>query len=79
MKCLIMANLFCKLNEKSASNDLLSAIANAKIEGEKLSQEFLDGSWLLIIFAGNDTTRNTMSGGVKLLHDNPDQKELVNQ
>lgn len=59
------------------SNDLLSAIANAKIEGEKLSQEFLDGSWLLIIFAGNDTTRNTMSGGVKLLHDNPDQKELL--
>lgn len=59
------------------SNDLLSAIANAKIEGEKLSQEFLDGSWLLIIFAGNDTTRNTMSGGVKLLHDNPDQKKLL--
>lgn len=59
------------------SDDLLSAIANAKIEGEKLSQEFLDGSWLLIIFAGNDTTRNTMSGGVKLLHDNPDQKKLL--
>ena len=30
-------------------NDLLSAIANAKIEGEELTQEFLDGSWLLIV------------------------------
>ena len=61
---------------KNPENDLLSAIANAKIEGEELTQEFLDGSWLLIVFAGNDTTRNTMSGGIKLLHDNQDQKEL---
>ena len=62
---------------KNPENDLLSAIANAKIEGKELTQEFLDGSWLLIVFAGNDTTRNTMSGGIKLLHDNQDQKELL--
>ena len=49
---------------KNPENDLLSAIANAKIEGKELTQEFLDGSWLLIVFAGNDTTRNTMSGGI---------------
>ena len=67
------------LNKKRQfpENDLLSAIANAELEGEKLSDEFLDGSWLLIIFAGNDTTRNTMSGGIKLLHDNPKQKEIL--
>ena len=67
------------LNQKreKPQNDLLSAIANAQIEGEELSPEFLDGSWLLIIFAGNDTTRNTMSGGIKLLNDNPYQKKLV--
>ncbi|HAF39412.1 MAG TPA: cytochrome P450, partial [Gammaproteobacteria bacterium] len=41
---------------KNPQDDLLSAIANAEIEGQQLSQEFLDGSWLLIIFAGNDTT-----------------------
>ena len=66
-----------KEKRKNPSDDLLSAIANAKIEGEKLTDEFLDGSWLLIIFAGNDTTRNTMSGGVKLLHENQKQKELL--
>ena len=56
---------------------MLSAIANAEINGEKLSDEFVDGSWLLIIFAGNDTTRNTMSGGIKLLHENQEQKEML--
>jgi len=68
-----------KEKRKNPSDDLLSAIANAEIKGEKLTDEFLDGSWLLIIFAGNDTTRNTMSGGVKLLHENPKQKELLMQ
>ena len=62
---------------KNPANDLLSAIAYAKIKGEDLSQEFLDGSWLLIIFAGNDTTRNTLSGGIKLLHENQNQKDLL--
>ena len=51
--------------------DLLSAIANVEIDGELLSPEYLDGSWLLIVFAGNDTTRNSLSGTMKLLTQNP--------
>jgi len=62
---------------KNPQDDLLSAIANAEIEGQQLSQEFLDGSWLLIIFAGNDTTRNTLSGAIKLLTENPDQRQKL--
>jgi len=54
--------------------DLMSAIARAQVDGELLSDEFLDGSWLLIVFAGNDTTRNTISGSMKLLTEFPDQK-----
>jgi cytochrome P450 len=68
-----------KDKRRNPSDDLLTAIANAEIDGEKLSDEFLDGSWLLIIFAGNDTTRNTMSGGIKLLHENQTQKDLLMQ
>jgi len=59
---------------KDPQNDLLSAIANVKIDGELLSDEFLDGSWLLIVFAGNDTTRNSLSGTMKLLTENMDQR-----
>ena len=54
--------------------DLLSAIANVEIDGQPLSPEFLDGSWLLIVFAGNDTTRNSLSGTMRLLTEFPDQK-----
>ena len=62
---------------KDPKDDLLSVIANIEIEGEKLPNEYLDGSWLLIIFAGNDTTRNSISGTMNLLSEHPDQKNLV--
>jgi cytochrome P450 len=54
--------------------DLMSAIARAQLEGDFLSDEYLDGSWLLIVFAGNDTTRNTLSGSVKLVTENPAER-----
>ena len=64
---------------KEPRNDLLSAIANAEIDGKPLSDEMLDGSWLLIVFAGNDTTRNSLSGTMKLLSEFPEQKQkLIN-
>jgi cytochrome P450 len=57
--------------------DLMSAIARATLDGELLRNEYLDGSWLLIVFAGNDTTRNTISGSMKLLTEFPDQKRVL--
>ena len=62
---------------KDPKPDLLSAIANAKVDGELLSDEMLDGSWLLIVFAGNDTTRNSLSGTMKLLTEFPQQKQKL--
>jgi len=59
--------------------DLLTAIANSKMGNELLPQEYLDGSWLLIIFAGNDTTRNSLSGTMRLLTQFPDQKKIVQE
>jgi len=63
--------------QKEPREDLLSAIANAKIDGEPLSPEFLDGSWLLIVFAGNDTTRNSLSGTMRLLSENLDERQKL--
>jgi cytochrome P450 len=57
--------------------DLMSGIARATLDGELLRDEYLDGSWLLIVFAGNDTTRNSISGSMKLLTEFPDQKRAL--
>jgi cytochrome P450 len=57
--------------------DLLTVIAQSQLGGEDLSQEYLDGSWLLIIFAGNDTSRNSLSGTIRLLTEFEDQRQMV--
>jgi cytochrome P450 len=57
--------------------DLLTIIAQSKLNGELLPQEFLDGSWLLIIFAGNDTSRNSLSGTIRLMNEFPEQRAMV--
>jgi cytochrome P450 len=62
---------------KNPREDLLTALAHAKVEGDLLPDEYLDGSWLLIVFAGNDTTRNSISGTMKLLTEFPAEKAKV--
>ena len=52
---------------KNPRDDLLTVIATTEVDGEPMDQSYLDGSWLLIIFAGNDTTRNSLSGTMRLL------------
>jgi cytochrome P450 len=66
-----------KKRRAEPQDDLMTAIARAKLDGEFLSDEYLDGSWLLIVFAGNDTTRNTLSGAMKLLTEFPDEKRKL--
>ena len=56
---------------------MLTVIAQSKLDDTLLPQEFLDGSWLLIIFAGNDTSRNSLSGTVRLMTQFPDQRAMV--
>ena len=63
--------------EANPRHDLLTAIAHSKLDGEVLPQEFRDGAWLLIIFAGNDTTRNSLSGTIKLMTEWPEQRQMV--
>ncbi|MFN7054538.1 cytochrome P450 [Hyphomonas sp.] len=64
---------------KNPQADLLSAIANVEIDGKPLSPEFLDGSWLLIVFAGNDTTRNSLSGTMRLITEFPEIREQLKE
>ena len=52
--------------------DLISMLAHSPTTRDMPANEFL-GNLLLLIVGGNDTTRNSISGGVLALNQNPDQ------
>lgn len=55
------------------TEDLASAIANARIDGEPLSDIETVSYYLIVATAGHDTTSATISGGLHALLENPDQ------
>jgi cholest-4-en-3-one 26-monooxygenase len=59
--------------------DLISVLLNAEVEGEKLNELELDLFFLLLIVAGNETTRNLMSGAMTAFFDHPEQWDMLRQ
>ena len=57
--------------------DLTTALIQAEVEGEQLNDFEIAAMFGLLMFAGNDTTRNTISGGTIALIENPDQREKM--
>jgi cholest-4-en-3-one 26-monooxygenase len=57
-----------------AKQDLVTALINAEVNGEKLSELELDLFFLLLSVAGNETTRNLISHGTLALMEHPDQR-----
>jgi len=62
---------------RNPRNDLISALVNANVDGEKLTDKELGSFFAMLLVAGNETARNTMAHGLRLLTINPDQRELL--
>ncbi len=79
----VLLEMFEYFNTLTASRratpteDLASAIANARIDGEPLSDIDTVSYYLIIATAGHDTTSAVISGGLHALIDNPDQRERL--
>jgi cytochrome P450 len=70
-----------KIAERRANpggaDDLATALIDAEVDGERLDDFEIAAMFGLLMFAGNDTTRNTISGGTLALIEHPDQRQRL--
>jgi cytochrome P450 len=59
------------------TTDVLSALATADIDGDQLSEAELAMFLVQLLVAGNETTRNLISGGLVALAENPGQWQTM--
>ena len=56
------------------TEDLTSALVHANVDGESLSHAELASFFILLLVAGNETTRNAISHGLWALTEHPEQR-----
>jgi cytochrome P450 family 142 subfamily A polypeptide 1 len=59
------------------SDDLLSVLVHAEVDGERLDDEALLHETLLILIGGDETTRHVISGGMEALIRHPEARERL--
>ncbi|MBF6136172.1 cytochrome P450 [Nocardia otitidiscaviarum] len=60
-------------------DDIVSQLVNADVDGEALGSDEFGFFVILLAVAGNETTRNAITHGMKAFVDNPDQWELYRE
>jgi cholest-4-en-3-one 26-monooxygenase len=55
------------------TDDIVSVVANAEVSGKALPERELLSYYFLLVVAGNETTRNAMTGGLLAFLENPEQ------
>ncbi|MGP0031739.1 MAG: cytochrome P450 [Acidimicrobiales bacterium] len=69
--------LFAELlteRRRAPAGDLMTALLDAEVDGQRLSDDELLGFCLLLILAGNDTTSSLIGSGIALLARDPVQR-----
>jgi cholest-4-en-3-one 26-monooxygenase len=67
------ANNLASDRAKCPMDDIATTLINAEVAGERLSQPEFDAFFMLLSVAGNETTRNLISGAMAAFFEHPEQ------
>jgi cholest-4-en-3-one 26-monooxygenase len=71
------ANDLAAQRRQEPRDDIITALLDAEVDGDKLTEMDFNLFFLLIAVAGNETTRNSISHGIKAFCDFPEQYQLL--
>jgi cytochrome P450 len=63
--------------ERNPGDDLMTALVQAEVDGDRLTHPEIAAFFVLLSVAGNDTTRHTTSHAMRALTVHPDQRALL--
>jgi cytochrome P450 len=63
--------------ERNPGDDLMTALVQAEVDGDRLTHAEIAAFFVLLSVAGNDTTRHTTSHAMRALTAHPDQRALL--
>ncbi|QFG23461.1 cytochrome P450 [Actinomadura sp. WMMB 499] len=63
-----------RVRAERPAGDLTTALISANPDGERLTRQEIASFFVLLVLAGNETTRNAISHGLVLLTDHPEQR-----
>jgi cholest-4-en-3-one 26-monooxygenase len=71
------ANELAAQRRQEKRDDIVTALLDAEVDGDRLTEMDFNLFFLLLAVAGNETTRNSISHGIRAFCDNPDQYQLL--
>jgi cholest-4-en-3-one 26-monooxygenase len=77
MEMFFMAQELAEQHRANPQDDIVNVLLNGTVEDEPLTDEEFCHFFLLLIVAGNETTRTVTSHGMRLLMDHPDQYQML--
>ena len=73
LQIFLQSTLLERERRKRPLDDVFSRLVNGEFQGKPLGRLMIQVNFFLLIIAGNETTRNALSGGIQALCENPDQ------
>jgi cytochrome P450 len=62
---------------ENPTDDLTSVLVHAEVDGQRLEEHEIVMGFFLLVAAGNDSTKATYSSAMRVLMENPDQRQLL--
>jgi cholest-4-en-3-one 26-monooxygenase len=69
----IQSSLLARERRKKPGPDVFSSLVNGDVGGAPITRLMIQVNFFLLIIAGNETTRNALSGGIQALCEHPEQ------
>jgi cholest-4-en-3-one 26-monooxygenase len=77
LQIFVQSALLARERRKRPSADVFSSLVNGEFRGAPLTRMMTQVNFFLLIIAGNETTRNALSGGIQALCEHPEQLDRL--